>query len=297
MMNIDDGIESIDSLVMHIEKAFPELTPNGKKIAGYMLANLAHIPYETAGSIAQNTGTSGITVGRLLRALGFQNLDEFKKQLKNCQVSTTTPWLVTNRMDAFNQRKEHSRHERLQKALTLELEAIQYVYQLALTPAFERIGLHLVQADAIFIIGIQSTRGIAHAFFSHLEYLRPSVFYADGQSGTYVESLNSNFKSPYVLLTDLRAYSKVAQKYCHAAAQRKMDMALVTDVYCPWAHDYPVDLLQIKTDTEQFWDSLSPLSCLFNLLLSYVIDHGGPHIEKRLEMNRQLQREFDQFEA
>ena len=32
-----------------------------------------------------------------------------------------------------------------------------------------------------------------------------------------------------------------------------------------------MDLLQVKTDTGHFWDSLAPVSCLFNLLLSGVV--------------------------
>jgi hypothetical protein len=36
-----------------------------------------------------------------------------------------------------------------------------------------------------------------------------------------------------------------------------------------------MDLLQVKTDTGHFWDSLAPVSCLFNLLLSGVVEALG----------------------
>ncbi|MFP3617290.1 MurR/RpiR family transcriptional regulator, partial [Paraburkholderia sp. SIMBA_050] len=75
-------------------------------------------------------------------------------------------------------------------------------------------------ADAVFILGIQSTRGISNAFSSYLEYLRPRVFYSDGQSGSYVDSLNSEFERPYCIVTDVRAYSRSARRYCQAAAER-----------------------------------------------------------------------------
>jgi DNA-binding MurR/RpiR family transcriptional regulator len=43
-----------------------------------MLAHGAQIPFETAESVAL-TGTSGITVGRFLRKLGYRNLEDAKK--------------------------------------------------------------------------------------------------------------------------------------------------------------------------------------------------------------------------
>ncbi|MNC75764.1 Uncharacterised protein [Serratia plymuthica] len=53
----------------------------------------------------------------------------------------------------------------------------------------------------------------------------------------------------------------------------------------------------MKTDTGQFWDSLAPLSCLFNLLLSSVLEQGGAAVEQRLANNRILQKELGQFES
>ncbi|WP_315711079.1 MurR/RpiR family transcriptional regulator [Brenneria uluponensis] len=285
-------------VIAQIEASFAVQTPTGKRIAGYLLANLAQVPFETADSIARSAATSGISVGRYLRSLGYRNLDDFKRTLRQQNSGGLyQPWLVTDRLGAYQERRQQPQPQKLQQALTLELEAINHVYQLAQSESFTRISRRLAQAEAVFILGIQSTRGIANAFYSHLEYLRPKVYFADGLSGTYVESLNSEFASPYLVVTDTRAYSVVAQKYCQVAGERGLNVALITDIYCPWARDYPVDLLQVKTDTGQFWDSLAPLSCLFNLLISAVLELGGTEIEQRLADNRQLQKQFGQFES
>ncbi|WP_413772040.1 MurR/RpiR family transcriptional regulator, partial [Klebsiella aerogenes] len=126
--------------------------------------------------------------------------------------------------------------------------------------------------------------------------LRPRVTYADGSSGSWLESLNSEYQHPYVVLTDTRAYSVAARQFCRVACERGVATALVTDIWCPWARDYPVDLLQVKTDTGHFWDSLAPIGCLFNLLLSAVVERLGPSLSSRLAANRALQQEFGQFE-
>jgi DNA-binding MurR/RpiR family transcriptional regulator len=282
-----------------VEASFAALTPTAKRIASYMLANLERLGLETADQIAQQTGTSGISVGRFLRSVGYRNLDDLKRELRGAQPR---PWLITDRLDAWRSERaaDHCRacadSEALPRSLDLELDAIRYVYQLAQGEVFARVAQKIASADAVYILGIQSTRGIGNAFFSYLEYLRPRVFYSDGMSGSYVDSLNSEFASPYLIVTDTRAYSRIARRYCEAATQRGLPFALVTDLYCPWARDFSCDLLQVKTDVGQFWDSLAPLTCLFNLLITSIVERLGPAIDERVARNRELQRELDQFD-
>ncbi|NDL62276.1 MurR/RpiR family transcriptional regulator [Acerihabitans arboris] len=284
-------------IVARIEASFAAETPTGKRIAGWLLANLAQIPFETADSIARSAAASGITVGRYLRRLGYRNLDDVKRGLRQEGGGLYQPWGVTDRLDAYRQFSAQPQREKLRLSLARELAAIEHAYLLAQSESFANITRHLVEADAVFVVGIQSTRGIANAFFSHLEYLRPRVWFADGLSGTYVESLNSEFANPYLVVTDTRAYSVIARQYCEVASRRGLKLALLTDVYCPWARDYPMDLLQLKTDTGNFWDSLAPFSCLFNLLLSAVVERLGGDIEQRLAANRLLQHELGQFQS
>ncbi|PXX41165.1 MULTISPECIES: sap1 transcriptional regulator SapR [Burkholderia] len=281
-----------------VESRYAELTPTAKRIASYMLANLDRLGLETADQIAQQAGTSGISVGRFLRSVGYRNLDDLKRELRG---GGDRPWMITDRLDEYRRAAGTQPAEgsdgTLASSLERELDAIRHVYRLAEGPVFAQVADRIAQADAVFILGIQSTRGISNAFSSYLEYLRPRVFYSDGQSGSYVDSLNSEFERPYCIVTDTRAYSRSARRYCQAAAERGQPFALVTDLSCPWAREWPADLLQVKTDVGQFWDSLAPLTCLFNLLITAVVDRLGPAIDRRVARNRELQHTFDQFES
>lgn len=283
-----------ETLIKKIEAAFSLQTPSEKRISSWLLSHPEQIPFETADSIAQATGTSGITVGRYLRKLGFKNLDDVKNLLRDVPNTPYKHWGVIDRLGSWQQQR--TLPDLSSQSLQMELDAIRYVYQLAQTDSFRHISQQIADADTVIVLGIQSTRGIANTFFSHLEYLRPRVTYADGSSGSWLESLNSESSKPYVILTDTRAYSTIARQFCRVATERQVAMALVTDIWCPWARDYPVDLLQVKTDTANFWDSLAPISCLFNLLLSAVVERLGPALSERLVQNRLLQQEFGQFE-
>lgn len=78
-------------LFTRIEQTFSQLTPSEKRVAGWLLAHAVQIPFETADGIAKATGTSGITVGRYLRKLGFRNTEDAKASLRELPVVPYQP--------------------------------------------------------------------------------------------------------------------------------------------------------------------------------------------------------------
>ncbi|TDV07199.1 MurR/RpiR family transcriptional regulator [Paraburkholderia caballeronis] len=269
-----------------VEARFAELTPTAKRIASYMLANLERIGLETADRIAQQTGTSGISVGRFLRHVGYRNLDDLKRELHDIHPR---PWRRSNATpgDATARPGIAFAH-----SLDLELDAIRDAYALANTPAFTRIAERIAHADAVYLPALPSTRGLVNAFYRDLDYVRAHVFHPESATGSFADALNTAFASPYLIVADVRADSPVARRYCEAAARRQLPFALVTDLYNPWARDFPCDLLQVRTDVGQFRDSLAPLACVFNLLITSVVERLGPALDARLARHRELQREL-----
>ncbi|MDU3304177.1 MAG: MurR/RpiR family transcriptional regulator, partial [Enterobacter ludwigii] len=80
-------------VLSRIETTFSQLTPSEKRVASWLLAHAAQIPFETAESVGLATGTSGITVGRFLRKLGYRNLEDAKKSLRDPHQ----PWGMNER--------------------------------------------------------------------------------------------------------------------------------------------------------------------------------------------------------
>jgi DNA-binding MurR/RpiR family transcriptional regulator len=119
-------------MLSRIEATFSQLTPSEKRVGSWLLAHAAQIPFETAESVGLASGTSGITVGRFLRKLGYRNLEDAKKSLRD----PYQPWGMNERLDSWQQQRPLP--NRLQHALSLEVDAITQVYQLAQTDAFRR---------------------------------------------------------------------------------------------------------------------------------------------------------------
>ena len=82
-------------MLSRIEATFSQLTPSEKRVGSWLLAHAAQIPFETAESVGLASGTSGITVGRFLRKLGYRNLEDAKKSLRD----PYQPWGMNERLD------------------------------------------------------------------------------------------------------------------------------------------------------------------------------------------------------
>lgn len=111
----------------------------------------------------------------------------------------------------------------------LEIDAITHVYQLAQGETFYALHSSWRMRKPCTSSGSSPPAG-SPTPFSHTEYLRPKVSYSEGLSGSWVESLNSGFSQPYVVITDMRAYSAISRQYCRVATERCIPLALITDV-------------------------------------------------------------------
>ncbi|VTN11061.1 Uncharacterised protein [Raoultella terrigena] len=73
-------------------------------------------------------------------------------------------WGVIDRLDSWAQ--QQAQPDRASLSLQMELDAIRYVYQLAQEETFARISERIARADAVIVIGIQSTRVLPTPFLA-----------------------------------------------------------------------------------------------------------------------------------
>ncbi len=266
-------------VAQRLRERYDGFTVSERMIAGWLLDNMASIPFETAASIGQRVGVSAMTVGRFLKSLGYARLAALKDDLRG-EIGDA-PWLLPPATGGGPDTRLRS-----------ETAAIADVYRLAETPEWAAVVALLVKAGQVQVAGFQTERGLAAGFAHHLGYVRPGVRSLDAGTGLYAELLEAG-PGDVLVLVDLRRYSRHFRLLAESAVARGVPLVVVTDPYCPWARDLTPHILAAEVALGHFWDMNTALACLLNLLVDDVVRViGAAKVHARLAV---LSDRYDDF--
>jgi DNA-binding MurR/RpiR family transcriptional regulator len=260
-----------------LRERYDGFTVAERMIAGWLLENMAQIPFETAASIGQRVGVSAMTVGRFVKALGYEKLSALKDDLRG---QAEAPWLLAEAGAGPDER------------LRAETAAIAEVYRLAATTEWAAVVALLSAARSVLVAGFQTERGLAAGFAHHLGYVRAGVRGLDAGTGLYAE-LEEAGPGDVLVLVDLRRYSKHFRLLAERGVARGLDVVVVTDPYCPWARDLTPHILTAEVALGHFWDMNTALASLLNLLVDDVVRViGAEKVHARLAL---LSERYDEL--
>ena len=262
-------------------------------IAHYIERNLAEIPFETAKSIASRLELSPMTVGRYLRRMGFDGLDQLKHELR--RGSSNPAWQVKGPVDRL---REDVREGKLLAGLIQEqINNLGMVYELTTSPEWQQAIEALIGASEVYVAAYQNVRGIAQYFASQLSYTRSRVQFVDGLNGTYSELLDGSVEGRVLFLHDVRRFAAKAKPLAMEARRAGVKVILYTDEYCPWAAEVSDICLVVPGSHGPLWDGAATTIAVMDLMLSNIIVVLGDEVSERVGMLTRLQDVFGDFEA
>jgi DNA-binding MurR/RpiR family transcriptional regulator len=253
-------------VAQRLAERYDRLTVSERMIAGWLTDNLDQLPFETAASIGARVGVSAMTVARLVKSLGYDNLAALKDDLRG--DARDAPWLLT--------RPAPSADARLQA----ETAAIAGVYAQAETPEWAAVVALLADAPHVHVAGFQTEAGLATGFARHLSYVRPRVDTLDIQAGIMDQLFDAGPQDVFVAI-DVRRYSRQFRLLAERVAAARRPLVVITDPYCPWARDLTPHILTAEVALGHFWDMNSALASLLNLLVDGVVQKIGPDVVHR----------------
>lgn len=270
-----------ETVLERLRGGFGDYTVSERMIAGWLIDNLDRVPFETAASIGSRLGVSAMTVGRFLKARGWNGLAALKDELREDREA---PWLLA---------RPRSADARLQA----ELKAISDVYALAETPGWAAVVRLLAGARKVHVVGFQTERGLAASFADHLSHVRGGVCGHEMGPSQFPSLLNDMGPEDMLLLVDIRRYSRHFRMLGERAAAAGVPLVVVTDPYCPWARDLTPHILSAEVSLGHFWDMNTALASLLNLLVEHVVETIGPEkVHERLARNSAYYADFIGFQ-
>ena len=270
-------------IAQRLTERYDRLTVSERMIAGWLADNLDQLPFETAASIGQRVGVSAMTVARLVKHLGYDNLSALKDDLRD--DARDAPWLLTRPAPSADAR------------LKAETAAIAGVYAHAETAEWAAVVALLAAAPRVHVAGFQTEAGLAAGFARHLSYVRPQVASLDVAAGIMDVVLDAAPDDLFVAV-DVRRYSRQFRLLAERVAASGRPLVVITDPYCPWARDLTPHILTAEVALGHFWDMNSALASLLNLLVDGVVQKIGPaQVHQRLDLLAENYADFIGFQG
>ena len=268
------------------------MTPSERAIAAWMRANIRAVPYNTGAQMAAAIGVSEMTLIRFLRSLGYANLRDMKDQLRPSPAMDTAP--LDDVAVRFTSRS--SDVGSLAKSLELELASVHRAYELATTPAWDRIVTLLAETPLIHMVGFQATQGVALDFASRMKYVRSGIRAAHGSAGVFAEVLECDPATTLIVIVDTAAYARKGVLLARKAAELGIPLVIMTDRYSHWAREFTEHVIELNTQAGTYWDSAASLSVATNLLVHLTAARLGAKAFERFEMMVALGDHFQEFD-
>lgn len=264
-----------------------------KLLAHYIERNIADLPFETARSIAQRLQLSPMTVGRYLRRMGFDGLDELKNELRH--GSANPAWQVKGRFEGLEQDRQEGKL--LAGLIQQQIDNLTQIYGVVQSSEWQKTIDALIGATEVYVAAYQNVRGVAQYFASQLSYTRPRVQFVDGLNGTYSELLDGSVEGRLLFLHDVRRFAAKARPLAQEARRAGVKVVLLTDEFCPWGPEVSDICLIVPGSHGPLWDGAATMTAVMDLMLSNIIVVLGEEVNERVETLTRLQDIFGDFEA
>lgn len=278
--------------VQKLQEAISQLSKQEARVAQYMMLNANSLGYETGASIAQKAGTSEVTVGRLLRRLGYKGMARVKEEIKVDHA--------VRDLDVDRDQDASEMAPAMKLALDTEIQALMSVFRQASGPRWTSIVQTLCHADTVFVSGFQSIRGVAEDFSRRLSLARDNVRFMsahDSMLGEWIGNADgkSNGHKECLVIIDVVPYAREAEELSKLCREHGRDLVVVSDEFCHWANDYTDMVIHAPSKSRLFLESTGAIIAALNLMVHAVAENDPEATSERLERWQSMTRKLRVF--
>ncbi len=252
-------------------------TPAERRIAKYFTEHLNDLPFETAASVADRLDLSPMTVGRFLRALGYQGLDSVKVQIRETSSISATQLQAS----MTELQTDASDGKTLAMLVSEQIQALHHIYHLTGQPQWNDAIAAINVAREVFVASHAGLSGFAAHFCQRLTQARDGVCALDGTGSRFAElfaRLNGN--DALLVVIDSQRFGK-ARLLARTARRYGYKVLVITAQSTNWMPDQTNLILPLPPCRPDEGDCLPPLMALLDCLSEAVVAAAGQEATAR----------------
>ena len=237
-----------------IDAGYAGLTPQEKRAADFILANLGDLAVYTATELATHSGVSKATVSRLFRRLGFENSGAVREHVRAAR-SAGAPI-------AGGSASGHL--ERELANLTATLGSLDLVEPARL----------LAEAGSVLVVGFRNSYPVALHLRQQLAQARPGVALAPQPGQSLGEELAGLGRDDVVVLVGFRRRPESFARVAAGVRESGASLVLIGDAGAR-RHAGSAPFIECPLDTGLPFDSYASVMSIVSLLAAAVLARTG----------------------
>ncbi len=262
------------------------LTDSQWKIANYVQKHLQQVLLSTEKEIAQEIGVSIATVSRFWQAIGYKNLKEFKKEMKD-------KWEVSpagKMKNVSKQSPNKSMYVTIEKSLGLLQETLEHLDENQFLQAIDL--LH--KAKSIHVLALGPSKGLGELLTYRIARFGKHIqtFQKQGHE-LFEEMIHLTEKDVLIIFAfgRLLPEAKVLLSY---QRQKHYHSILITDqLVADFSSLSTITLYASRGEANEFHSMIAPTLLIENLILKLGMKEEEKNIE-RLETLSRLRKQFSE---
>lgn len=263
-------------------------TPAERRIARYFSEHLTELPFETASSVADRLELSPMTVGRFLRALGYQGLDGIKDHLRENTAPVTLQ--LSNVLEQLQ--KDANDGSPIASQIAEQVEMLQHIYGLTNQPQWLDAATTVVSSSEVFVTSHPGFAGLGRHLSGRLEFARDHVRFVDGGNGSYIELLGHQSSDALLVIIDSLRFAN-SRLLARSARRSGYKVLLITCQYTEWAHEFANITLSLPPLRAVNRENVTGMMALLECFASAVIQAAGNEAEIRTRRIEELEGMFN----
>lgn len=256
-------MQDMQDMFDRLNQSGRRLSKGHRRIAQYIVDHYDKAVFMTASRLGESVGVSESTVVRFASALGYEGYPQLQRSLQE---------LVSHRLTA-NQRFEMSTEIDPDAALPIVLKSDMQNLRATLeemdTAVFDDVVHRLLDAKAIYVMGLRSAAPLAQFMGYYLSYIFDDVHLVSSGAMDVFDEISRVGEGDVLVGISFPRYSTRTLEAMRFAKHRAATVIAITDGPMSPLHDVSDACLTARTDMASFVDSLAaPLSVINALLVS-----------------------------
>ncbi|ASE33236.1 MurR/RpiR family transcriptional regulator [Mammaliicoccus sciuri] len=263
-----------------------QLPKKQKKLCDYILKNFQSLGLVTIKELSQDADVGISTVMRTLKAIGYENFNDFKKDIYEEVMPSESTWVMqTSLMDSVEKNKT------LVDVWDKSVELLNKSYNEELDEYFKDAVKLMKEAEMIGIIGTRPYKAASLYLEQLLGEFTNQIAQLSHDTETVIDKVLQMGNRDLIVMFAFEPYSQLVSKVAKIAHNNQVPILLITDYdSCPIVQ-YASETLKLAVSKNHF--SILPIIALIDAI---VIEMGKYKSEQSVDKLKRLEKTLKDYD-